>query len=39
MLTKFHDAIMTSPGANELTHWGWDEIDAIFKCIFLNDNV
>ena len=22
-----------------LTHWGWEQIDDIFKCIFLNENV
>ena len=25
--------------ASELTHWGRDKMAAIFKCIFLNENV
>ena len=27
---------MLSPVGNTLTHWGWDEIDAISQTIFLN---
>ena len=30
---------MPQMSQEELTHWGWDKMVTIFKCIFLNENV
>ena len=40
VMTQFLSCIYTGPGLEGmiLTHWGRGKMDAILKCIFLNEN-